>query len=187
MPVLAHFREYCAWIKSDKPAGVPKTTRDLINTAHARLRIAKRFRSLEIERVSETLSRGYSAGILVLLSYSAAETMGSAVGEEVKTWEITNAEIAPPLRRIAGRLIESPGGLKPGVIAQLEHFADGRNHNVRIVATALRHQIAHGHFAPAGKLSLAISGSIAVEKLCAVLNDETERRFAEWFLKKTRS
>lgn len=183
MPVLAHFREYCAWIKADKPARIPKKTRDLINTAHARLRIAKRFRSLEIEGVSASLNRGYSVGIQLLLCYSAAEAMGAAVDKEVKTWEITNAEPLPQLRRIAARLLESPGGLKPGVINPLKLFADGKSDNIRVVATALRHQIAHGHFAPGGKLSLAITGSIAVEKLCFAMNSETERQFSEWFAK----
>jgi hypothetical protein len=183
MPVLAHFREYCSWIESDKPATVPKETRDLINKSHARLRIAKRFRSLELEGVSATLKRGYSAGIMLLLCYSAAEAMGAAVEEDVREWEITNEEIAPSLRRIAGRVLESPGGLKSGAINSLKLFADGTSNNIRVVATALRHQIAHGHFAPGGKLSLAVTGSIAVEKLCFALNSETERQFAEWFAK----
>lgn len=184
MPVLAHFHKYCDWIKSDRPATIPKETRNLINKSHARLRITKKFRSLEIEGVSATLDRGYSAGIMLLLCYSAAEAMGAAVHQDVKEWEITSDEINPSLRRIAGRVLESPGALKPGVINSLKLFADGTSDNIRVVATALGHQIAHSHFAPAGKLSLATSASIAVEKLCLALNSETERQFAAWFVKK---
>jgi hypothetical protein len=45
--------------------------------------------------------------------------------------------------------------------------------------------MAHGHFAPAGSLSLTAAATKAVETLCGHLSTATEQRFREWFQETT--
>jgi hypothetical protein len=66
---------------------------------------------------------------------------------------------------------------------RIDGFVRGDCDNVRVMATALRHLVAHGHFAPAGKLSLNNASALAVEKLCDDLLRATEKRFVAWFEK----
>ena len=107
--------------------------------------------------------------------------MGGAIGRHVTTWTIRNAEIVEPLRRISADLQDWPIGLNDRVKNQLAEFTHEQNDNIRIAATALRHLMAHGHFAPAGKISLRNKEIKAVVNLCYDLIAETERRFASWF------
>jgi hypothetical protein len=68
MPVLAKFREYHVWFKGQEGGVVRKRTKSLLNTAHARLRVAKQFQDVRIQDVSPLLVSGYSAGIRLLLT-----------------------------------------------------------------------------------------------------------------------
>jgi hypothetical protein len=56
-----------------------------------------------------------------------------------------------------------------------------QNDNIRLPATALRHLMAHGHFAPAGKIALNKGDVEAVKTLSHDLIAETELKFAIWF------
>lgn len=107
--------------------------------------------------------------------------MGGAIGRHVTTWTIRNPEIVGPLRRISADLKDLPLGLKAHVKDQLAEFVCGKNDNIRLPATALRHLMAHGQFAPAGKMALRKNEVEAVETLSGDLIAETERRFASWF------
>jgi len=181
MPVLPLFREFTQWVKTDQPAHLPEQTVSRLYRAHARLRVAKRYDGIRLKGLSTTLVAGYSAGVRLLLSYSAAESMGCAIGRHITTWTIHGPEIVVPLRRISKELKDWPVGLSNSVKAQLAEFVLERHDNIRVPATALRHLMAHGHFAPAGKISLGKTEIAAVETLCDDLVAETERRFAAWF------
>lgn len=181
MPVLPLFREFTQWIKAEPPAHLPEHTVARLYRAHARLRVAKRYEGIRLKGLSPTLVTGYSAGVRLLLTYSAAEAMGGAVGRHITSWTIHDPEIVDPLRRIAKKLKDCPVGLNDGVKAQLADFVLERHDNVRVPATALRHLMAHGHFAPAGNISFKKTETAAVETLCDDLVAETERRFAAWF------
>lgn len=181
MPVLPLFREFTQWIKTDHPAQLPEQTVSRLYRAHARLRVAKRYDGIRLKGLSPTLVAGYSAGVRLLLSYSAAESMGGAIGRHITNWTIRHPEIVAPLRRISKELKDWPVGLNNTVKAQLTDFVLERHDNVRVPATALRHLMAHGHFAPAGKISLKKTEIATVETLCDDLIAETERRFATWF------
>ncbi len=106
--------------------------------------------------------------------------MGGAIGRHITNWTIYHPELVTPLRRISKELKEWLVGLNNGVKAQLTDFVLERHDNVRVPATALRHLMAHGHFAPAGKIALRKTEIIAVETLCDDLIAEIERRFAGW-------
>lgn len=181
MPVLPLFREFTQWIKNDQQVDLPDRSVSRLYRAHARLRVAKRYDGIRLKGLSPTLVAGYSAGVRLLLSYSAAESMGGAIGRHITQWTIHDPEIVRPLRRISAELKEWPVGLNDSVKAQLTDFVLELHDNVRVPATALRHLMAHGHFAPAGKMSLRKAEIAAVETLCDDLIAETERRFAAWF------
>lgn len=181
MPVLPLFREFTVWLKTEQPDHLPDQAVSRLYRAHARLRVAKRFDGIRLRGLSNKLVKGYSAGVHLLLSYSAAESMGGAIGRHVTTWSMRNPEIIIPLRRISTELKEWPIGLKDNVKKQLADFVLEKNDNIRVPATALRHLMAHGHFAPAGKIALDRRAVEAVETLSRDLIAETERRFAVWF------
>jgi hypothetical protein len=181
MPVLPLFREFTIWIKTERPNNLPQQAVSRLYRAHARLRVAKRFDGILLRGLSDTLVGGYSAGVRLLLAYSAAESLGEAIGRRITTWTIRNDDIVETLRRISADLKDWPIGLNDHVKEQLADFVRGHNDNVRIPATALRHLMAHGHFAPAGKIALRKKQLEAVEKLTQDLILETERKFASWF------
>lgn len=181
MPVLPLFREFTVWLKTERPDHLPEQAVSRLYRAHARLRVAKRFDGIRLLGLSTRLVNGYSAGVHLLLSYSAAESMGNAIGRHVTTWSIRNPEIVVPLRRISAELKEWPIGLKDNVKKQLAEFVLEQNDNIRVPATALRHLMAHGHFAPAGKIALDKRDVKAVKTLSRDLIAETERKFAIWF------
>jgi hypothetical protein len=179
--VLPLFREFTQWVKTEQRAHLPAQTVSRLYRAHARLRVAKRYDGIRLIGLSTTLVAGYSAGVRLLLSYSAAESMGSAIGRHIANWTIRHPEIVAPLRRISKELKDWPDGLNKNVKTQLAEFVLERHDNIRVPATALRHLMAHGHFAPAGKISLGKAEIAAVETLCDDLVAETEQRFAAWF------
>jgi hypothetical protein len=181
MPVLPLFREFTIWTKAEQPGHLPEQAVSRLYRAHARLRVAKRFDGILLRGLSTTLVGGYSAGVRLLLSYSAAESMGGAIGKHIATWTIRNPDIVVPLRRISAELKDWPIGLNAKVKEELAAFVLKKHDNIRVPATAMRHLMAHGHFAPAGKIALKKKEVEAVETLCGDLVAETERRFAAWF------
>lgn len=159
----------------------------MLNIAHARLRVAKRFNGVRIHKASLSLERGYSVGVRLLLCYSAAETLGRAIGSSVKQWSITDESIVPHLQRIGSQLRKWDFVLDTKTRDRVDAFVRGEHDNVLVVAVALRHLMAHGHFAPAGKLSMTTVATKAVETLCDDLMHATEKRFVEWFEKVSRT
>ena len=186
MPVLPLFREFTVWLKTEQPDHLPDQAVARLYRAHARLRVAKRFDGIRLRGLSKTLEKGYSAGIGLLLAYSAAESMGGAIGNGIKNWRITNCKIVTPLRRISAALKDWPIGLDKEIKLQLLEFVNEENDNIRIPATAIRHLMAHGHFAPAGKIALTKTDIKVVETLSGDLTAETERQFASWFKAKSK-
>jgi hypothetical protein len=185
MATLPMFREYCIWLKTVGDDIVPLRTRSLLNIAHARLRVAKQFAGVRIHKASPALVRGYSVGVRLLLCYSAAETMGRAIGPSVKQWLIADESILPPLRRIGSQLRNWDFVLDKKTRDRVDEFVRGEHDNACIMATALRHLMAHGHFAPAGQLSMTAAATKAVETLCGHLSVATEQRFVQWFQEAT--
>lgn len=181
MPVLPMFREFTIWLKTEQRDHLPEQAVSRLYRAHARLRVAKRFDGVRLRGLSQTLVSGYSAGVRLLLAYSAAESLGGAIGDSVKAWNMRDDAIVTQLRRISATLKDWPIGLDKKIKTQLADFVHEKNDNIRIPATALRHLMAHGHFAPAGKIGLKRQEIEAVEALSDNLITESERKFAAWF------
>jgi hypothetical protein len=119
----------------------------------------------------------------LFLCYSAAEAMGDAVGIHVTSWEIEDELLKAPLRRIAKPLPERHDVLSKKVRHSVATFLAHDHDNLRVVATALRHLVAHGEFTPTGTGLMTQSGVDAVGRLAETLLAESERQFAAWFEK----
>lgn len=181
MAVLPHFREFNVWLKACDCPHIPSATISKLYRAHARHRVAKRFRGLRIHDASDALLRGYSVGIRTFLCYSAAEAMGAAIGKHVSRWTIRDEDIVPVLRRIAEPLRDRTDVLKGSARSDLIKFVDRENDNVRVVATAFRHLVAHGDFTPTGTGIMTVAGANAVLRLGNLVLTESERQFSAWF------
>ena len=179
--VLSQFREFNVWLKECDRPQVSKTAISKVYRAHARHRVAKRFRDLRIHDASDALLRGYSVGIRTFLCYSAAEAMGAAIEKHVSRWTIHDESIAPALRRIAEPLRDRTDVLKGTARGDLIKFVDHEHENVRVVATAFRHLVAHGDFTPTGTGMMTVAGANAVLRLGDLMLTESERQFTAWF------
>lgn len=120
-----------------------------------------------------------------MLAYSAAEILGSALGEPVTQWEMIEPELAVSLRSILNRagtrkdILFCKGQLRN----RLEDFLKGTTDDVRIAATALRVMVAHGSFTPSGTDSLTIKGSQAISQLTDLMLKTAEKHFADYVVK----
>jgi hypothetical protein len=96
-PLLCEFTQR---LKTDQPVQLPEQTVSRLHRVHARLHVAKRYDGISLKGLSSTLVAGYFVGVQLLLSYSAAESMGGAIGRHLTNWTIRDPEIVAPLRRI---------------------------------------------------------------------------------------
>ncbi len=87
----------------------------------------------------------------------------------------------PVLRRIAEPLRDRTDVLKGNARSDLIKFVDREHDNVRVVATAFRHLVAHGDFTPTGTGIMTVSGAKAVLRLGNHVLTESERQFSAWF------
>lgn len=109
--------------------------------------------------------------------------MGAAIGFHVSRWVVRDDSLQAPLRRLAGPLLTARDGLKESMREKVSIFVDGKDDNVRVVATALRHLVAHGDFTPSGTGAMTKSGAKVIRRLGSLLLIESERQFAAWFEK----
>ena len=134
-----------------------------------------------MDRSTPALVRGYSEGIRLMLAYSASDLLGSAIKKKVDTWSLCDKSQADLLRGIArGIPLANAGVTNKELVLDLERFVNGETDNIRIVATALRHMMAHGHFTPTGQKTMTKAGAAALQGLSLSLLNECERLFVEW-------
>jgi hypothetical protein len=160
---------------------VPSATLNKLYRARARHKVARNFLGLRIHKGTAELVRGYSVGVRLFLSYSAAEAMGEAVGNHVTAWEVHDQSLNAPLRRIAKPLPERHDVLSKKVRESVAAYVAHEHDNVRVVATALRHLVAHGEFTATGAGVMTKTGADAVKRLADLLLSESESRFAAWY------
>ena len=180
MATLDGFREFLLWHKAQPVAVVAEQTLARLYRSHARLRVSRRFSGMDIRHASEALVRGYNAGMGLFLTYSGAEALGDVVDRHVTAWVIRDAELAGPLRKMALPIVEREDVIKPKLRGELLSFCDGEHDNVRVVATALRHLVAHGDFSPTGLKAMSKAGANAIGALSCLLGDECGRQFRGW-------
>jgi hypothetical protein len=68
--------------------------------AHARLRIARRFRGITLVDVSDATERGYSTGMAIFLAYSGMEALAAAMGTQAHEWEANDQKLSLKLSKL---------------------------------------------------------------------------------------
>lgn len=181
MATRSRFKEFTLWLKSGDRQDLASATVTRLYRAHARHRVARRFQGLRRENGSDSLIRGYSEGLRLFLSYSAAEAFGNAIGHHITRWTICDPSLAPPLRKLSKPLAERPDVIKGTARSSLIAFLDSEHDNIRVVATALRHLVAHGDFTPTGAGVMTKQGAESIRRLADHMLVESDRQFAVWF------
>ena len=177
---MVDWKLFCTKCRGGEDKYFPAATRRQLNRFYARYRLAANFESVNAHGYSENALRGYSAGLRLMVAYSACEMLGDAIGSNVISWEIQDAPLAAALRNVMRRPSENTQVLfaQKGLRENLQLFMDGDN-NIRIPATALRVMVAHGSFTPTGTESLTKTSASALQRLSDVLLNECELRFKE--------
>jgi hypothetical protein len=182
--LLPYWKEFCD-IKRANKAFIDSDKLSKLNRFRARHRLATKLTGIHAEGISEQTLRGYTAGLKLMLAYSAAEILGSALDKPVTQWEIKESQLALSLRNVLNRagtsrdILFSKGQLK----SRLENFLEERTDDVRIAATALRVMVAHGSFTPSGTDSLTIKGAQIVFQLANLILKTAEEHFADYITK----
>lgn len=178
---LVGWKLFCTKSRDNGSLLCDTTARRKLNRFYARYRLAVRFDSLRASGYSEKALRGYTAGLRLLVSYSAAELLGEAIGIKIITWKMPNPALAAVLRQILTRSFADSDEIFSSKDLQnrVQLFMDGDD-DVRVPATALRVMVAHGSFTPTGTDSLKKAGADALQQLSELLLQECEQRFRDW-------
>ncbi len=185
MKVDAHhligWKQFCATCRADGDSFCTPETRAIFNRFSARYRLALKFEAVHAHGCSERAMRGYTAGLRLLVAYSAAELLGEATDQKVVGWEIKAPKLAVALRKSLSRATGNQNGVfsDARLKRRLDQFIAGDD-DVRVAATALRVMVAHGSFTPTGTDALAKAGAEALQRLSDVLLQQCEQRFASW-------
>lgn len=179
-PQLGNWKRFCDERRANPEFCDVEVTRRL-NRYRARYRAASNFKSVVIDKASDNLTRGYSAGIRLLLSYSAAEVLGVAIGVEINKWTIFEPGLVRAIREVCAEYAsDNVAFSKKQTKQNFSSFIAGESDNLRIAATGLRVLVAHGHFAPSTAV-YSRRNAQAVVDLSTLLLTQSESRFGEWF------
>ena len=80
-----------------------RLNRATLNRFYARFRLTLKFEAVHAHGYSERAMRGYTAGLRLLVAYSAAELLGEATDEKVVGGEIKDPRLAVALRKLLSR------------------------------------------------------------------------------------
>lgn len=179
--ILPYWKEFCDLTRANQTPIEPNVLSKL-NRFRARHRLATKLVNLHAEGFSEQSLRGYTAGLRLMLAYSAAEMLGGALGKPVTEWEIKEPQLALLLRSVLNRAGARKDAIfsKDQLKSRLDDFLKGSTDDVRIAATALRVMVAHGSFTPSGTDSLTVKGSQAISQLTDLMLKTAEKHFANY-------
>jgi len=132
----------------------------LLNKFVYRYRFTRAVKDIEAPDIGERTRRGYTAGIRLLLAYSALEDIRKA-REAIPTLNSTkhehhakqNHKLANELRKnkaLLNLLVNDPNIKNRSVRKNINAFVSGESDDILIVATCLRHAVAHGTFTTGG-------------------------------------
>ena len=100
---LVGWKQFCATCTADGGGFCSPETRATLNRFYARYRLALKFEAVHAHGYSERAMRGYTAGLRLLVAYSAAELLGEATDEKVVGGEIKDPRLAVALRKLLSR------------------------------------------------------------------------------------
>jgi hypothetical protein len=179
-PQLRNWKRFCDERRTNPEFCDEDVTRRL-NRFRARYRAALNFKSVVIDKASDNLTRGYSAGIRLLLSYSAAEVLGAAIESSLTNWTFFDSRLVREVRDVCAKYTHDRTAItSPELIRRLSSFVNGEHDNLRVAATGLRVLVAHGHFAPVNAVYSRRNANAVVD-LSTLLLNQSESRFGEWF------
>ena len=128
----------------------PNLNHSELNRFAARFRLAQSYQGMNLDGYPEQSIEAYSSLLGVFLSYSAIEQLYKALGNPgkdiVEEWAIDEPEIAKKLRRFTKILTFLHAQVNPKLKQRIDEFRqqENKNHNILIIAQALRHLVAHG-------------------------------------------
>ncbi|MGC1310301.1 MAG: hypothetical protein WA885_23985 [Phormidesmis sp.] len=183
----SHWKAFCKWRRQHEALGLPEhVSLSDLNRFAARYRLARAFNGIEATGYAKDTLAGYGSVMRAFLAYSALEQFHKAVRPTVgrphlmQRWAdmaIAPAENLRDADDVIRFLIKtvSHEKLKNKLIA----FHKGETDNSLIVATALRHTVAHGFMSvhPDGT-SPKISKTFC-EQLTRMLLSIADRSFIE--------
>lgn len=148
----SHWKVFCKWRREHEALGLPEhiSLSDL-NRFAARYRLARAFNGIDATGYAKDTLASYGAVMRTFLAYSALEQFHKAVNPTVGKQHLTQrwagmatgpAENLRDADEIIQFLIKTVGHDK--LRAKLIAFKSGETDNCLIVATALRHAVAHG-------------------------------------------
>jgi len=130
-------------------------------------------------QLTDKLTAGYSAGVGLLLSYSAFEAACRASMHETYEVEISSSngfavDCRKELIRWFGRYGEEDFPLRSALASselrkKLDAFFVNDTDNLLPIASAFRHLFAHGHWTPYGSDTLSNGACSAIEMLAQLL------------------
>ena len=145
----------------------------------ARYRAASAYQSAMFMQLTDKLTAGYSAGMGLLLSYSAFEAACRASMRETHKVEIPSSkgfavECRKELIKWFGHFGEEDFPLRGALASSqlrtgLDAFFAGENDNLLPIASAFRHLFAHGQWTPNGSDTLSKGACSAIEMLAQLL------------------
>ncbi len=183
---LVGWGQFCGKVRADAAFCEPERLRKF-NRFRARFLLASRFRGVVADHYDQNRLDGYSAGIGLLLAYSAAEGLVNALGQRRITWQFADPAIAARLRPLFARARNSGFEVfsDPARRLWLEEFCANRTDDIWGAATALRVLVAHGFFTPTGVDALTKRGVAAIDDLRLLLLVRAELQFNEWLAERT--
>jgi len=153
MAYLDGWKEFCYWIKMNPNAPLP----DGVNLSElyrfaARYRLSYSYQGINLQDYPEQSVEAYGCLLGVFLAYSAFEQLYKAVGltqikgkHIVEEWAIEHESIAEELRKkrkVIDFLHDKVHA--PKLKERIMEFQLGNNHNILVLALAIRNLVAHG-------------------------------------------
>lgn len=197
---LPYWKEWCDHFKSLPTEELQKlgTIPSDLSRTNARIRLAASFKGMDLDGYTKLTRLGYEAVLRLMLSYSAAEALGSAIKKRILDWQMTDEKLATELRKmfiqnhaaaVSPKVYDASYRpliltVSPRAKKNLDEFQKGKHHNVRVPATALRNFIAHGSLT-VNFLYEANKDSVnALNGLSAKLLNTAGDEFTQWLVKK---
>ena len=183
----SYWKIFCQWRRDNEPLNLPENiSLAELNRFAARYRLARAFNGIDATGYANDTIEAYGAVLKVFLSYSALEQFHKAVkpsrprqhlSERWAAWATSPAVSLRESDAIIQFLIKTVSNerLREKLIA----FQRGKHDNVLVVATALRHAVAHGFMSVHPEGTSAKVSKIFCQQISRMLLSISDRSFID--------
>lgn len=183
----SYWKVFCQWQRDHEPVALPEhISLSELNRFAARYRLARAFNGIDADGYADDTVDAYGAVLKVFLAYSALEQFHKAVepanprqhlSERWASWATSPAVSLRESDAIIQFLIKTVSNerLKEKLIA----FQRGKHDNVLIVATALRHAVAHGFMSVHPEGTSARVSKVFCQQMSRLLLSISDRAFVD--------